>query len=100
MLKLPLGAYLAKWTLIWHREISLKVAAHGQWNYRNIYTSTCSLLAEILASSRINFEGPAFASKAILRKRPLVVTVSHLHLHISLNNSYILEKKLIIPLII
>ena len=37
--------------------------------------------------------GMAFASKAILRKRPVVVAVSHLLLHLTLNNSYILEEK-------
>ena len=36
--------------------------------YRDIWKSTCKLLAEVPAGSRINFEGLAFASKAILRK--------------------------------
>ena len=71
----------------------------SQWGYRDICKSTCSLLAEVPAGSRINFEGLAFARRAILRKKPLVVAVSHLYLHLPLNNSNILEKKLIIPLI-
>ena len=65
----------------------------SQWRDRDICMSTCNLLAEVPAGSRINFEGLAFASKAILRKKTLVVGVSHLHLHHPLNNSNILEKK-------
>ena len=96
-------AYLVKCALIWYREIlsqSLKSLQPmlSQWWYRDICKSTCNLLAEVPAGSRINFEGLAFASKAILEKRHLVVTVSHLHLHIPLSNSNILEKTLIIPL--
>ena len=37
----------------------------------DICKSTCNLLAEVPAGSRINFEGLAFASKAILRKKTL-----------------------------
>ena len=71
----------------------------SQWDYRDNCTSTCNLLAEILAGSRINIEGPVFASKVILRRKKIVVTVSHLHLHIPLNNStFWIKKKLIIPL--
>ena len=58
----------------WYREIlsqSLKSLQPmlSQWGYRNICKSTCNLLAEVPAGSRINFEEPAFASKAILRKK-------------------------------
>ena len=91
-------AYLVQCALIWYREIlsqSLKSLQPmlSQWGYRDICKSTCNLLAEVPAGSRINFEGLAFASKAILKKRPLVVAVSHLHLHLPLNNSKILGKK-------
>ena len=41
----------------------------SQWEYRDIWKSTYNLLAEVPAGSRINFEGLAFASKAILRKK-------------------------------
>ena len=41
----------------------------SQWRYRDIYKSTCNLLAEVPAGSRINFEWLEFASKAILRKK-------------------------------
>ena len=44
--------------------------------YRNICKSTCNLLAEVPAGSRINFEGLAFASKAILRKKDLWLLLS------------------------
>ena len=97
-------AYLVKCAFIWYCEIlsqSLKSVQPmlSQWGYRDICKSTCILLAEVPAGSRINFEGLTFASKAILRKkRPLVVAVSHLYLHLPLNNSNILEKNLIIPL--
>ena len=97
MLKRPVSAYLAKWALIWYREIlsqsfkSLQPML-SQWGYRDICKSLCNLLAEVPAGSRINFEGLAFASKALLRKRPLAVAVSHLHLHLPLNNSNILEN--------
>ena len=45
----------------------------SQCDYRDICTSNCNLLAEILAGIRNNYEGPAFASKAILRKKKLLV---------------------------
>ena len=69
-------AYLVKCALIWYREIlsqSLKSLQPmlSQWGYRDNCKSTCNLLAEVLAGSRINFEGLAFASKAILRKKDL-----------------------------
>ena len=42
----------------------------SQWEYRDIWKSTCNLVAEVPAGSRINFEGQfAFESKAILRKK-------------------------------
>ena len=43
----------------------------GQWGYRDICTSNCNLLAQIMAGSRINFEGLAFVSRAIWRKRTI-----------------------------
>ena len=68
------GAYLVKWALIWFREIlsqSLKSLQPmlSQWKYRDICKSTCNLVAEVPAGSRINFEGLAFARKEILRKK-------------------------------
>ena len=70
------GAYLVKWALISYRKIlsqSLKSLQPtlSQWEYRDICKSTCNLLAEVAAGSRINFEGLAFARKAILRKKDL-----------------------------
>ena len=47
---------------------------------------------------RTNFEGLAFASKAILRKNTSDHAVSRLCLHFPLNNSKILEKGVIIHL--
>ena len=64
-----MGAYLAKWALIWYREIlSQSLKSRSQWGSSDICKSTFNLLAEVPAGSRINFEGPAFASKAILKK--------------------------------
>ena len=65
-------AYLVKCALIWCRKIlsqSLKSLQPmlSQWDI-GISESTCKLLAEVPAGSRINFEGLAFPSKAILRK--------------------------------
>ena len=69
---MPLDVRLSvKCALIWYREIlsqSLKSLQPilSQWGFRDIWKSTCNLLAEVPAGSRINFEGLAFASKAIL----------------------------------
>ena len=39
-----------------------------QWGYRDFVQALAICTAQVLASSMINFEGLAFASKAILRR--------------------------------
>ena len=50
--------------------------------------------AQVLAGRRINFEGLAFASKAILGQNTSDHVISQLCLPFPLNKSQILEKKL------
>ena len=69
-----------------------------QWGYRDIVQVLAISSAQVPAGRRINFEGLAFASKAILRQNTLDPAICRLCLSFSLNNSNILEKGLIIPL--
>ena len=69
-----------------------------QWGYRDIWKSTCNLLAEVPAGSRINFEGLTFASKAILRKKDLWLLRSAAFIYTFHWITPTCWKKLIIPL--
>ena len=55
-------------------------------------------MAQVLAGRWINFEGLAFAGKAILRQNTSDPAICQLCLPFRLNNSKILGKSLIIPL--
>ena len=87
---------------IWHRGILIKVAA--QCNVNRVIEILCKYLQSarhkyLLAGRRINFEGLAFASKAILRQNASDHAVSQLCLPLPLTNSQILEKTLVISCI-
>ena len=69
-----------------------------QWGYRDLLQVLAICLGQVLAGRQINFEGLAFASKAILRQNMLDSAICQLCLPFPLNNSKILEKCLIIPL--
>ena len=92
------GAYLVSWNS--QPVVKKSQPMLSQWGYRDICKSTYLQPARRSTGWQPDQLWRAgFASKAILKKkRPLVVAVSHVHLHIPLNNSNILEKKLITPL--
>ena len=69
-----------------------------QWGYRDIVQVLAISSAQVPAGRRINFEGLAFASKAILRQNTSDPAICRLCLSFPLNNSKILGKTLIIPL--
>ena len=66
--------------------------------YRDIVQVLAISSAQVPAGRRINFGGLAFASKAILRQNTSDPAICRLCLSFPLNNSNILEKGLIIPL--
>ena len=69
-----------------------------QWGYRDFVELLAICLAQVLAGTQINFEGLAFASKAILGQNTSDPAICQLCLPFPLNNSKTLEKKtLIIP---
>ena len=68
-----------------------------QWGYRDLQVLAICL-AQVLAGRRINFEGLAFAGKAILRQNTSDPVICQLLLLFLLNNSKIFGKGLIIPL--
>ena len=68
-----------------------------QWGYRDLQVLAICL-AQVLAGRRINFEGLAFASKAILRQNMSDPATCQLCLPFPLNNSKTLKKTLKIPL--
>ena len=63
-----------------------------QWGYRDFVQVLAICSAQVAAGRRINYEGLAFASKAILRQNTLHHAVSEFGLPFLLNNSQILEK--------
>ena len=69
-----------------------------QWGYRDFVQVLASCSEQVLAGRRINFEGLAFACKAILRQNTSDPAICQLCLPFLLNNSKILGKGLIIPL--
>ena len=68
-----------------------------QWGYRDFVQVLAICTEQVPAGRRINFEGQAFASKAIMRRNTSDHAVSRLCLPFPLNNSEILEKGPIIP---
>ena len=89
-----------KFPLIWQRRILTKVAAQCYVNGAiwDFVQALAICLTQVLAGKRINIEGLAFASKAILRQNTSHPAVNRLCLPFPLNNSENLEKGLIIPL--
>ena len=69
-----------------------------QWGYRNIVQVPAISSAQVPSGRRINFDGLAFATKAILRQNTSDPAIFRLCLSFPLNNFKILEKGLIIPL--
>ena len=77
-----------------------------QWGYRDFVQAFCAsrlqalaiCLMQVMAGRWINFEGLAFASKAILRQNTAEHAICQLCLPFPLNNSKIFGKGLIVPL--
>ena len=70
-----------------------------QWGYRAIVQVLAMSSAKVPAGRGINFEGLAFAFNRILRQNTLDPAICRFCLSFPLNNSNILVKGLIIPLI-
>ena len=95
MLKMPLGAYLADWAVIWFREI-LSQSSQPMLSQSEVIGMFARVLAACSQKYRLaagsTLKGWHLQVRQFWGKTPLVVAVSHLHLHLPLNNSYISEK--------
>ena len=70
-----------------------------QWGYRDLLQVLAICLAQVLAGRQINFDGLAFASKAISKQNTSDPAICQLCLLFPLINSKILGKGIVIPLI-